>query len=951
MKKIFSLLLAMCSILGLLAQQSSNNETILAAKHERLSLDKGWRFHLGDIPFPIIKGHNATYSSTKAARATGAAAPGYDDKGWRELDLPHDWAVEMPFDSTENLSQGYKKRGYGWYRRHFKLDNSDRGKHLELQFDGIATHATIWVNGTVVHRNWCGYTSSYIDVSPLVKYGDEINTIAIRVDAVAQEGWWYEGAGIYRHTWLVKRSPLHIITDGVYANPVKTASGSWEIPSEITLQNSGKGDASNIEVEVSLFDKSGKQVAQNATKTSVKLFDQAVASLSIPVSNPHLWSVDDPYLYTVETKVKQNGKLLDEATTKCGFRTIRFDKDTGFYLNDQPMKLKGTCNHIDHAGVGVAMPNSLWEFRLRKLKEMGSNAYRCAHNPPSREFLQVCDSIGIMVMDENRNFNSSPEYIRQLQWLIQRDRNHPSVILWSVFNEEPMQGTEIGYEMVRRMSTEVKKLDTTRPVTAAMNGGLFSEINVSQAADVVGFNYQSYAYDDFRKANPHMCLTSSEDVSCVMQRGQYVTDHSKNLLDSYDTQHPDWGTTHRKSWKDINERPFLAGCFVWTGFDYKGEPTPFAWPTVSSNFGIMDLCGFPKSAYYIYQAFWLDRPILHLEPHWNWPADSIGKNIKVMAISNVDKVKLIVNGKTIAEENVDKYNFNSWDIPYQPGKLEAIGYRNGKEVIRTKVETTDEPVSIQLIADRPSIDGDGWDAMPITVQALDKKGRPVPTANMLIEFEVSGDGKLIGVGNGDPNSHELDKATTRSLYHGLAQAIVQSNENTNGKVIVTAKSKGLKSATISIPVTQVTQIPFVARVSPTLVLDKWLLSPSTTSRPDPNLKLSDNDMNSWEPIRNGQLQTLEKGKYQVYRSTFTPYKLQQTEGGRILFKNLTGKAEIWLNGQLIGTKDKAEASDFVAEYPPLTGDYELNVLIEGNISDKVGLGGMVSILDKATITK
>ena len=913
---------------------------------ERLSLDKGWLFHRGDIPFPVIKGHRQTYNSTKAGNAGGAASPDYDDKDWRELNLPHDWAVEMPFDENQNVSQAYKERGYGWYRRHFKLDPSDKGKYLELQFDGISTHATIWVNGMVVHRNWCGYTSSYIDITPLAKYGDELNTIAVRVDAVAQEGWWYEGAGIYRHTWLVKRSPLHIITDGVYANPVKKADGNWEIPVEITLQNTGKSDATAVEVEIALFDKTGKQVVRQSTTTAVRMFHQSVVSVPVAVANPHLWSIDDPYLYSVKASVKQNGKPVDEVSVTCGFRTIRFDKDTGFYLNDQPMKLKGTCNHIDHAGVGVAVPDALWEFRLRKLKEMGSNAYRCAHNPPAREFLDLCDSIGIMVMDENRNFNSSPEYLRQLQWLVRRDRNHPSVILWSVFNEEPMQGTETGYEMVRKMSAEVRKLDTTRLVTAAMNGGFFSPVNVSQAADVVGFNYQHNSYDRFHEANPDMCITSAEDVSSTMQRGQFTTDKKKNLLDSYDTQHPLWGSTHRKSWKNINERPFMAGCFVWTGFDYKGEPTPFTWPSVNSNFGIMDICGFPKTAYYMYQAFWLERPVLHIAPHWNWSAGEVDEEgVKVMVISNVDRVKLMLNGKTVGEADVDKYDFNEWTVPYKPGKLEAIGYRNGREVARTAVETTGEPVSLQLIPDRAALSGDGWDAMPVTVQAVDKKGRVVPTAGMWIDFEISGDGALIGVGNGDSNSHELDKASGRSLYHGLAQVILQSKENTAGTITLTAKAEGLKSATLTLPVKAAKEIPYVPQAAPVMVLGKWLLSPKSEDRPDPNQKVEDNDMNSWEPVRTGQLQRLDKGRYMVYRSTFTPHHLQQLRGGKIQFKNLTGKAEIWLNGQQIGRKEDAASADFTVSFPAVNGEGQLNILLEGSTGDRIGLNGIVSVIN------
>ncbi|WP_255498763.1 beta-galactosidase GalA [Dysgonomonas sp. ZJ709] len=939
MKKITLLVLFLGCMINSYSQQPSST------KAERLSLDNGWKFHLGDIPFPVIKGHNNSYNNAKAARASGAASPTFDDKEWRTLNLPHDWAVEMPFDSTENLSQGYRKRGFGWYRRYFKVDTSDRGKNIELQFDGIATHCTVWVNGTVIHRNWCGYTSFYVDITPLIKYGDEINNIAIRVNAEAQEGWWYEGAGIYRHTWLVKRSPVHIITDGLYANPIKKADGTWEIPTEITLANSGKED-SEIEVEVGLLDKKGNLICKNQTTTQVEVFGQAIAKLNLPVSNPMLWSTDEPTLYKVYAKVKQNGVVIDETITSCGFRTMRFDKDTGFYLNDKPMKIKGVCNHQDHAGVGVAVPSSIWEFRLRKLKEMGVNAYRCAHNPPAREFLEACDSIGIMVMDENRLFNSSPEYISQLQWLIRRDRNHPSVIMWSVFNEEPMQGTEVGYEMVRKMTAEVKKLDNTRPVTAAMNGGLFAPINVSQAVDVVGFNYQEWAYDDFRKANRDMCLTSSEDVSGTMVRGEYVTDADKRLLDSYDTQHPSWGTTHRKSWKDINERPWLAGCFIWTGFDYRGEPTPYTWPTASSNFGIMDLCGFPKMAFYLHQAQWIqDRPIIHLVPHWNWPVDSIGKEIKVMVLSNADKVKLLLNGKTIGEQIADKYEMNTWLVPYAPGKLEAIGYKQGKEVSRTKVETTGNPSQLNLIADRSALNGDGRDAMPITVEVLDTKGRHVPTANIPIEFEISGPGRIIGLGNGNPNSHEPEKGTKRSLFNGLAQVIIQSDENSSGEIILTGKSSNVKPFTIKIKVNKSEQIPSVATVFPDLVLDKWLASPVFLSKPDATIEIADNDMNSWEAIRPGQPTEMKDNGYIMYRTNFIPYSNQQGKEGNIVIKKLTGKAQIWLDSELIATKNEDESKDLDIPFKPKSQKQTLNIIIEASKGDKVGLGGMVTVSD------
>lgn len=923
------------------------------AQRETLSFDKGWQFHLGDIPFPIITGHGNSYMNAKAGQASGGAAPGFDDKNWRTLNLPHDWAIENPIDSSANLSQGYRNRGFGWYRRKFKIDAADRGKHFEIQFDGIATNATIWVNGTIVHRNWCGYTSSYIDITSLVQYDDNINTIAVRVDANQMEGWWYEGAGIYRHTWLIKRNAIHISTDGVFANPIKLADGSWQIPAEVSLANSGK-NAVDVSIEMTVFDKQHKAVANSTSRQNIKALDEKVSKLNLPISNPKLWSFDEPNLYTVETKILQGDTIIDKVTTKCGFRTLRFDANTGFYLNDKPVKIKGTCNHQDHAGVGVAVPNALWKFRIEKLKEMGSNAYRCSHNPPAKEFLDACDSLGMMVMDENRNFNPTPEYVRQLEWLVRRDRNHPSVILWSVFNEEPMQASEQGYEMVRRMSEVVKKLDTTRPVTAAMNWGMFAPINVSLAVDLVGFNYNPQDFEAYHKQHPTFPLTSSEDGSTFMMRGEYVTDRKKATIDSYDTQVPGHGINNRDGWKAVDTKPYMAGCFVWTGFDYHGEPAPYEWPAASSNFGIMDICGFPKSAFYIRQAQWLEnKNILELIPHWNWPADSIGKPIKVMALTNAESIKLFLNGKLISEKPVDKYEMVTWMVPYQPGKLEAIGYKSGKKVSASFVETTGDAVSLQLIPDRKSIDNNGTDAITVTVKALDAKGRAVPTANSQLDFKLKGDGEIIGLGNGNPNDHDGEKAimpenrlASRKLYNGLAQVILQAKGGAVNPLQLTVKATGLKSATASIIIDKVQPIPSVPLFVSELNIEKWTLSKPSATRLDPTKEITDFERNNnWMSVKTGELQQLANNQYIIYNASFKPYPSQQTNGGQLILKNLTGKAEIWINRKLVGTKATAKAEDFVVKFPAYEWLYDLNVLIQADGAQKVGLGGAVKIVD------
>jgi beta-galactosidase len=765
---------------------------------ERLSLDLGWRFHRGDIAAPVPHTGDQSYASTKAGAAGGAAGLRYDASAWREVDLPHDFVVEGPFEETANVAQGYRPKGVAWYRRTLRLDPADRGRHLELQFDGVATNATVWFNGNVVAHSFSAYSSIYVDITAFARFGDELNAIAVRVDADPLEGWWYEGGGLYRHTWLVKRAPVHLVTDGVYAHPRQAADGHWVLPVEASLANIGEA-AAEAEVEVVLIDPDGRPVAQGRAAASVPALERATARLSLDVAQPRLWSIEAPRLYQVRTTVRVGAAVSDEAVTLCGFRTQRFDPDHGFFLNDKPVKIQGVCIHQDHAGVGVAVPDAIIDFRLRRLKALGCNAIRSSHNAPTRELLDAADRLGFLVMDENRLFNTSPDYLRLLEWMVRRDRNHPSVILWSVFNEEPLQGRREGYEMVRRMARVVKRLDTTRPVTAAMNGGMFNPVNVSQAVDVVGFNYQIPAYDRFHAANPRVPITSSEDTSAVSTRGEYATDMKAHLLTAYDDVARPWGATHRAAWKAIATRPFVAGAFVWTGFDYRGEPQPFEWPTASSSFGIMDLCGFEKDAFWIHQAQWVkDRPVLHLSPHWNW-AGREGQKIRVVAMANTETVALMLNGRMIGEQKVDPYEMNEWQVAYAPGRLEAVGRTGGKVVAHAVAETTGAPVALRLTPDRNGLSGDGRDAAPVTVEALDARGRPVPTADLPVSFEIAG-GRIIGLGNGDANSHEPEKGDTRRLYNGLAQVIVQTDAGGAGVLTLRAKAPGLKPAETRIAV-------------------------------------------------------------------------------------------------------------------------------------------------------
>ena len=424
----------------------------------RIRLERGWRFHEGDVVPPPPANHEQTYLSVKAGNAQGAAAMAFDDSDWLAVRLPHDWAAAQPFVETANISQGYRPRGIGWYRRTLRLDPADRGKKIELHFDGIATNATIWVNGSVAAHSWSGYTGVIVDLTPFARFGDAENVIAIRVDAQAMEGWWYEGAGIYRHAWLVRRAAVAITSDGLHADPRRKADGRWQVPVVATLFSVDRAPVS-VTFEAVLHDSAGRTVARGESSVTVTPLDDADATLTLDVAAPGLWSIETPQLYTLVATVRRDGVVVDERRVAIGFRTIRFDPAQGFHLNDGHVKIKGVCLHQDHAGVGVAVPDALLRWRLERLKAMGCNAIRCSHGAPAPELLDLADRMGFVVMDENRQFNPAPDYLAQLEWLIRRDRNHPSVILWSVFNEEPMQASEAGVEMVRRMAHAVRKLD------------------------------------------------------------------------------------------------------------------------------------------------------------------------------------------------------------------------------------------------------------------------------------------------------------------------------------------------------------------------------------------------------------------------------------------------------------------------------------------------------------
>ena len=776
---------------------------------EKLLLDFGWKFHLGDAADPKADfdfGIGTLFA--KAGESHGAVHPDFNDSTWRILDLPHDWAVELEFVNVNDedvKSHGYKPTGrqfpkstIGWYRRAFVIPIEDQGKRLSVKFDGVFRDCIVWINGHYLGNNLSGYSEFGYDITDYVRYGQK-NVLVVRVDVSQYEGWFYEGAGIYRHTWLMKTQPAHIPEYGVFVHTDVT-NGAAKVHAETDVLN--KSDvATTCELVTIVQDERGRTVANNSSAaTTLKEAEQTTVRQDLDVSSPLLWSIETPHLYTLISVVRSKGVTTDSVTTSFGIRTVRWDKDKGFFLNDKRVELKGVCNHQDHAGVGSALPDRLQYYRIERLKEMGSNAYRTSHNPPTNELLEACDRLGMLVMDENRLMGSSPEFMGQFETLIRRDRNHPSVVLWSLGNEEwVIQNNDVGKRVALSLIQKLKQLDPTRMYSyAANNGNTYEGIN--SVLPIRGFNYMTIMdIDKYRKDHLDQILFGSEEASTLCTRGIFAVDTIRGYMCDLDVTATDWGAIAEKWWTFYAAREWLAGAFVWTGFDYRGEPTPYSWPCINSHFGIMDVCGFPKTNFFYYQSWWSDKDVLHLAPHWNW-AGKERDVINVWCESNCESVELFLNGKSLGKKTMNVNSHLEWNIPYQPGVLEARGTRRGK-LLTTKVETTGAPVSITMTADRTSMHADGEDVSVVTVRALDGRGKEVPIADNLIRFELQGKGKIIGVGNGDPSSHEPDKYLDgrfqRRLFNGLCQVIIQSSKEA-GTIELIASSDGLKPASFTV---------------------------------------------------------------------------------------------------------------------------------------------------------
>ncbi len=777
---------------------------------EKINFDEGWKFHFGHASNPE---KDFNYSVvTVYSKSGGAAQTAIDskfvDSTWTNINLPHDWAVALPFENSTSPdvdSHGYKPVGglypetsIGWYRKHFNLNKADSGKRFEIQFDGIFRNAVIWVNGFFVGNNFSGYVGKSYDITDYLNF-DKENIIVVRVDATQYEGWFYEGAGIYRHVWLNTFNNIHIPDGGLFVHTaIQGKNATTTIETEVENKNL---NASACTVYSYITDRSGKMIAKTGEQKLSLLPNQKITvKQKLSVSNPTLWSLENPYLYKAVSVIKQGNEIVYKKKVNFGIRSVVFDAKKGFFLNGKHIKIQGTNNHQDHAGLGSALPDYMQYYRIKLLKEMGSNAYRTSHHAPTPELLEACDSLGMLVLDEQRLLNSSPEYLDQFERLIRRDRNHPSVFLWSIGNEEGwIQKTETGKKIALTLLAKQKELDPTRTSTYAADMG--NEFNgVNEVIPIRGFNYRQFAVADYHRDHPNQPVIGTEMGSTVTTRGIYEKDVVHAYVPDQDITAPWWASKAEDWWKPAAENEYWLGGFVWTGFDYRGEPTPYKWPNINSHFGIMDTCGFPKNIYYYYQSWWTNDDVLHISPHWNWP-DKIGKPIDVWVNTNADTVELFLNGKSLGKKEMPRNSHLKWEnVIYEPGTLEAVAFKKGKK-ITTKVETTGQASKIVLSPDRTIITADGQDADVINVSFVDDKGREVPDANSMVYFSITGDAKIIGVGNGDPSSHEADKCSDglwqRSAFNGKCQVIIQAGK-TKSNIKLEAKSNGLIPASTSI---------------------------------------------------------------------------------------------------------------------------------------------------------
>jgi beta-galactosidase len=756
----------------------------------------------------------------------------FNDSDWRVLDLPHDWSIEGDFSEEHPATPGggALPGGIGWYRKKFKLSENEKNKLIFIDFDGIYENSEVWINGHYLGKRPYGYISFRYELTPYLNYGEKENVIAVKVDNSHQpNSRWYSGSGIYRNVWLIRTNKIFVDHWGtVMTTPTVTAnSAKINIKTDIRKELKGKQD---ITLKTFIYDVCERKIGIISSEITL---EDTVSSVEqeIFIKNPNLWSVENPYLYKTVSQIEYEGKISDDYETVFGIRNFNFDSEKGFFLNGKPFKIKGVCNHHDLGCLGSAINTRALERQLEMLKEMGCNGIRTSHNPPAPELLNLCDRMGFVVMDEAFDVweKAKPEFDYHLyfgEWhkkdledLIRRDRNHPSVLIWSIGNEviEQWDKTDSsGSVIAKRLTSIVKNLDPTRPVTAACNGTEPSNPVIrSGALDLIGYNYGHDKYADIPKVYPGKAFIATETNSALATRGSYdmpsdsirrwpprwdlplLTGNSDNTCSSYDNCSTPWGTTHEETWRIVKKYDFISGMFIWTGFDYLGEPTPYDWPARSSYFGIMDLAGFPKDAYYFYQSEWTDKPVLHVFPHWNWKEGSI---IDIWTYTNYDKVELFLNGESLGEKQktADDYRL-VWRLTYAPGVIKAIATKEGEKPLIKEIKTAGEPEMIVLEPDRNLISADGKDLSFVTVKVVDNEGILVPYADNLINFEIRGKGFIAGVDNGNQTSHEPFKANYRKAFNGMCLVVIQAKENP-GSISLKATSEELESASVNITV-------------------------------------------------------------------------------------------------------------------------------------------------------
>ena len=772
--------------------------TLFGQPAGRENFDMNWRFHLGDI--------------------ANAESCTYPDQNWRMLNLPHDWSIEGSFkpDNPSGHQGGLLPGGIGWYRKKFNITGKKEKKYF-IVIDGAYKNSTVYINGYRLGTRPYGYATFQYDMTSYVQNGE--NILAVKIDNSKQpDSRWFTGAGLYRHVWLITTSPIHVSQWGTFVTTPKVSYKEATVNVVTTISNETK-EKEKLKIISTIFDNSGKVVSSHTQLCKTILNAEYVVNTTFKIGSPMLWDIDNPNLYQLVTKVFQDKELKDTYSTIFGIRSIAFRADSGFFLNGKSLKILGVCNHHDLGCLGAAINDRALERQLELLKSMGCNGVRCSHNLMAPELLYLCDKMGFLVMDETFDCwyigkDAAPfgfhNYFkdwhdREIADMVLRDRNHPSVIFWSIGNEIKEQWfpkSTNGGEIARELVSIVKKYDQTRFTTSAFNFIRDAEPKgMTAAVDVVGFNYSIDAYDEIQKKHPDWFYLASETTSQFDSRGVYHF-----TLDTLVKIFPDCqasafddaggGTTHEEAWLAVKNRPWMSGMYIWTGFDYMGEPSPYQQQAVSSYFGIFDLCGFPKDSYYFYKSQWTKDPMVHLLPHWNWKE---GQLVDVVDYTNCYEVKIYLNNQLLETKNFvnTKKLALRWKVPFKPGVIKAEGYLNHKLVATDIVRTADDPSYVNLTADRSSIHADGKDLSFITVKITDKNGTLVPDSDNLVHFEIEGEGKIVGVGNGNPMSLEAAKGMERRAFSGMCQVIVQSTCK-EGTIVLKASSLGLKNSNITL---------------------------------------------------------------------------------------------------------------------------------------------------------